>query len=101
MIFNKVRNFAGRALGGVGAVLKTVGDVGTKAIRTLGSVSAPVSAAVSSVGSLFGPEGAAVAAGINKGIQAVTSGKAQSLAAATGKLGGALQNIGRNMSAVT
>ena len=97
MLFDRVRNFAGRALGGIGSAMKTIGNVGTKAIRTLGSVSAPVSAAVSSVGSLFGPEGAAVAAGINRGIQAVTSGKAQSAAAGIAGAGSALQNLGRSM----
>lgn len=98
MFFNKVKSFAGKALGAIGGGLKKIGDVGSQAIRTLGSVSAPLQGGISAAGSLFGPEGSAIAGMVNRGISAVTSGKAQSLAAGISGAGRSMQSLANNIA---
>jgi hypothetical protein len=96
--FNKVKKFAGKALGAVGGVVRRIGDVGGKAVKVVGALASPLHNVVNGVTSLI-PGGALVGGLLNKGVDYLGGQAAQKIAGKVAGFGSKLQNVSEDLSA--
>lgn len=89
--FSRAKNFAGRALGATGNLIRKFGDLSGKATRLVGQVASPLSSVIGTVSEAAGyPE---VGNLITKGLNWI-GGPGQSVAAKISNAGDALQQAG-------
>jgi hypothetical protein len=96
-LFDRIKAIGGRALSIGGSALKRFGDIGTKVVRTVGSLASPIQGAVSAVSSLI-PGGGTIGGLINKGIGALAGAGAQHLVSKAGQWGKRAQDLSESMN---
>ena len=92
--FNKAKQTASRVVGGIGNVVKRVGEIGGKVVRTVGDISRPVLDGVSAVSTILGqPEIALGAQALKAGIDKFAP-KVSNVLDKAGRIGGNIADVG-------
>jgi hypothetical protein len=94
--WRSVARVAGKVLGAVGGGVRTFGSSGLKAVRTLGSVAAPLSFGINALGTMTGRED--IAQKVNTGLKIATSGTTQSVLSGLATAGTGMQNVAARLS---